>query len=497
VLFNSYDFLFFFLPLTWAGFFAIGHLGKLRLAVPWLVVASLAFYAWWNPPYVVLIVASIGFNYTLGSWIAGRDGRPPARERGRRLALAFGVGANLAALGYFKYAGFLLENVNAVFGSSLSVGPLVLPLAISFFTFQQIAYLVDAWRGEAPGHRLLDYCLFVCFFPQLIAGPIVLHREMLPQFRDRRFGDVEPSHLAVGLAAFGIGLFKKVLIADSLAPYANPVFAGADAGHVPGMLQAWTGVLAYTFQLYFDFSGYSDMAIGLARMFGVRLALNFDSPYKATSLIDFWRRWHMTLSRFLRDYLYIPLGGNRKGTAARYRNLLVTMLLGGLWHGAGWTFVVWGALHGIGLMANHFYRRLAGAPFAAWPRPVRRLAGGTLTFSWVVLGWVFFRAGSLSGALDLLAGLCGMGGSGAPTGDLVPLVALAAAGAVVWLAPNTQQILWDHAPALETYPGEIRPWHRTWLRWQPTTAWAIASTALLLVAVDSLARPTVFLYFQF
>ncbi len=399
--FNSYEFLLVFLPVVLAVFFMLGRIGQRRAAMTWLAVASLSFYAYWNPAYLGLILVSIAFNFTIGGSIARRA----AQDRGRTLML-LGVGANLALLGYFKYANFFADSVNAVAGTSWQFEKLLLPLAISFFTFQQIAYLVDAWKNAQRDDSFLHYCLFVTFFPQLIAGPIVHHKEMMPQFDDVRRFIPRADNFAIGLSIFLIGLAKKVLIADALALYANPVFRAADAGLDVSMIEAWGGVLAYTFQLYFDFSGYSDMAIGLARLFGIHLPLNFLSPYQSTSIIDFWRRWNMTLSRFLRDYLYIPLGGNRRGTMRRSVNVMVTMLLGGLWHGAGWNFVVWGGLHGVYILINQGWRWLfpnAGGGC------ISSVIAWAVTFAGVTVAWVFFRANTFMGAWSLLGAMFAQG----------------------------------------------------------------------------------------
>jgi D-alanyl-lipoteichoic acid acyltransferase DltB (MBOAT superfamily) len=298
MLFNSYIFIFLFLPVTLFGFFYIGVRGNYYFALAWLVGTSLFFYGWWNPAYIFLIVSSVIFNYFLGSLL----NNPLLKTR--KIILIFGIFINLFLLGYFKYYNFFILNINNIFSSSLPIETIILPLAISFFTFQQITYLVDAYKGRTSEYDFLHYCLFVTFFPQLIAGPIVHHKEMLPQFTKKIINQLNYENLAVGLTIFVFGLFKKVVIADGIAGYATPVFSAAEAGITLTFFDAWGGALAYTFQLYFDFSGYSDMAIGLARMFGIRLPLNFNSPYKANNIIEFWRRWHMTLSRFLREYLF-------------------------------------------------------------------------------------------------------------------------------------------------------------------------------------------------
>lgn len=412
MLFNSPEFILYFLPCVLIGFFLIGSIGHHRSAITWLVAASLFFYGWWNPFYLFIILASIFFNYAIGAALSSPE------VRNRRMLLGFGIAANLAALGYFKYAGFLVSTINDVFAAGIYLDAVVLPLAISFFTFQQITYLVDAYRGKTKEYSLLHYLLFVTFFPQLIAGPIVHHREMIPQFSlDSIYRIQWSSGFGSGAAVFLIGLFKKVVIADGVAAYATPVFDAAESGVPITFFEAWAAALSYTFQLYFDFSGYSDMAIGLALMFNIRLPLNFASPYKAANIIEFWRRWHMTLSGFLRDYIYIPLGGNRRGRPRRYANLMTTMLLGGLWHGAGWTFVVWGGLHGFYLVVNHAWhalRRKVGW-YSGGPRFATQAISWTLTFLAVVVAWVVFRAETFGGAQNILSGMVGRHGFVLPT----------------------------------------------------------------------------------
>ena len=403
---------------------------------------------------------------------------------------------------------------------------IILPLAISFFTFQQIAYLVDAWRGEAREYDFLHYCLFVTFFPQLIAGPIVHHKEMLPQFSSDRVYGLKSKNLAIGFTIFSIGLFKKVIFADGLSAYSIPIFDAAEQGVALTFVEAWIGSLAWTLQYYFDFSGYSDMAIGLARMFGVRMPLNFNSPYKATSMIEYWRRWHITLSRFLRDYLYIPLGGNRKGASRQRINLMVTMLLGGLWHGASWTFVIWGGLNGLFLIINAQYRKFHSK------KKTRGLFSNILiawflTFVCAVIVRVLFCATTLEGAGNVLAGMSGMHGLSLPTSWAGKL-----GGAESWLMeqgiifngmfhneilergepavwwvvvlllvsvalPNTQQIMRRYRPAFETYKDEIPRLRQRWQEWQPTSVWAFFVIIIFLVATLSITKVSEFLYFQF
>ncbi len=342
-----------------------------------------------------VLAGSIVVNYFFGLYAV------------RRYVLVLGVAFNILLLAYFKYAWFVLGHVLSPGESSSFLDP-VLPLAISFFTFQQIAYLVENHRGEAPRTRFLDYALFVSFFPQLIAGPIVRGRQTLPQIAALWRRSPRSQDIVIGATIFIIGLGKKTILADSIAPAASAVFDVAESGQSLGMFEAWAGALAYTFQIYFDFSGYCDMAIGSARMFGIRLPLNFYAPYKSGSIIEFWRRWHMTLSRFLRDYLYVPLGGNRRGSARRYTNILVVMLLGGLWHGAGWTFVVWGGLHGAYIVVNQAYRTRAAARILPWtklPKPIAWM----LTMICITVAWVAFRAETLGGALTMWLAMVGMG----------------------------------------------------------------------------------------
>jgi D-alanyl-lipoteichoic acid acyltransferase DltB (MBOAT superfamily) len=507
VLFNSFSFLFVFLPLALAGFFLIARRSAL-LASAWLTLASLAFYAWWDWRFVGLLLASILFNYAMGLRILAAEGRA------RRALLVIAVTIDLALLAYFKYANLLAHSLDAVAGTHLSPLDIALPLGISFFTFTQIAYLADAYQRKAGEPRLVHYALFVTYFPHLIAGPILHHREMMPQFADARTYRPQRNAILLGTVIFTIGLGKKVLVADNLAPYANAVFAAPDH---PSLLIAWGGVLAYGFQIYFDFSGYSDMAIGLSRLFGIRLPLNFDSPYKARNIVDFWRRWHITLSRFLRDYLYVPLGGNRRGPVRRYANLMTTMLLGGLWHGAGWNFAIWGGLHGLYLCVNHAWQRIAGEA------PARTRAGrflsAALTFVAVNVAWVFFRAPTPAIGHDVLLGMAGGFGVGLPAALVTPLAPLrhfadaagielffgggrqfvmtwtwvALAGVLAFTAPNTQEIARRFAPALGVSAIGLRQRCQLRFDWR----WAVGLGVLASASLLSLSSPTEFLYFQF
>lgn len=515
MLFNSFSFLLLFLPICAVGFFALARLNK-EWAAAWLAGASLFFYGWWSISYVPLLLASIGFNYWAGSRIGDASG--PARRRWLIMAVA----VNLVLLAYFKYADFFISGVNFLGNAQLAPLNIILPIGISFFTFTQIAFLVDTYQHKVAETRFLHYLLFVTYFPHLIAGPVLHHKEMMPQFDEAATYRFSAENMAVGLAIFAIGLAKKVLIADNLAPHASFFFGQGDT---PSLLVAWGGVLAYTFQLYFDFSGYSDMAIGLSRLFGIRLPLNFNSPYKAVNIIEFWRRWHMTLSRFLRDYLYIALGGNRHGPIRRYANLMATMVLGGLWHGAGWNFVIWGALHGAYLMINHawaaFARRI-GFPSASRPW---QWASAALTFTAVCFAWVFFRATDIGRAVTIVQGMAGVYGVSLPDsignqlGSLRPLLEhsgigfflgggsrflqtygwVAVAAAVAFLLPNTQQLMDRFNPALDYRPGKDAATGMAGrcLQWRPTAQWALWIGLLTVCSLLSLNRPAEFLYFQF
>jgi alginate O-acetyltransferase complex protein AlgI len=406
MLFNSPIFFLVFLPLALIGFFLIGSRSRLGAAL-FLGLASLAFYAAWNPRFVALLLSSVGFNYAMGYAIGkGRDGR-----RAKSL-LALAVTCNLALLGFFKYTNFFISTIDALSDLQWPLAHIVLPLGISFFTFTQLAFLVDVSRGIAAEYNFIHYLLFVTYFPHLVAGPVLHHKEMMPQFEAPATYRFNTMLFTEGMSIFLIGLAKKVVLADSLGHFASPLYDAVEQGSAATFFEAWGAALGYSFQLYFDFSGYSDMAIGLSLLFGVRLPLNFASPYKSWNIIEFWRRWHMTLSRFMRDYLYLPLGGNRRGSVRRYVNLMTTMMLGGLWHGASWTFVVWGSLHGLYLVVNHGWQWFRAAPKAIVPLPRApvRVGSVALTFLAVVIGWVIFRSKSLMGAKMILMGMAGRNG---------------------------------------------------------------------------------------
>jgi D-alanyl-lipoteichoic acid acyltransferase DltB (MBOAT superfamily) len=520
VLFNSAEFIFLFLPITLLLFFYLAKRWGNEVAIAGLVVSSLFFYGWWNPSYLILLLTSMVLNYQLGKHLGNKN---------NKILLSIGIFLNLAAIAYFKYAGFIVLNLNTITGESWHLGNIILPLAISFFTFQQIAYLVDSYKGITKEYSFLHYALFVSFFPQLIAGPIVHHKDMLPQFSSIKCYQVNSTNLKIGLTIFAIGLFKKTVLADGVAIYATPIFDLADSGNNIDFFMAWGGSLAYTFQLYFDFSGYSDMAIGLARLFGIVLPLNFYSPYKATNISEFWRRWHITLSHFLRDYVYIALGGNRNGKIKRYSNLFITMLLGGLWHGAGWNFIIWGALHGTYLMINLGWQatKLKYSLFITESK-LYVFSAWLITFIVVVIGWVFFRAVTLDGALIIIKGMFGLNGIEVPNAILARSGSFGATlqtwgiipsnggktFVMTWLwnivllifvltLPNIQDLFFKKQGTLSkfNYENQSTFWPaRQFIlgfTWSDTRRWALFSGTCLALGMLTLSQVSEFLYFQF
>jgi D-alanyl-lipoteichoic acid acyltransferase DltB (MBOAT superfamily) len=494
MLFNSYIFLLVFLPLTLAFYHGIRFRIGTRAGIATLVVASFVFYGWWSPKYLPLLLGLMAADYLIaGRLICVRERRPGLA----RLLVSLGVLVNVSALAYYKYANFFVDNLNDLTGFDVQLATVVLPIGISFFTFQKIAFLVDVYKGKVSSFDLLDYALFVTFFPQLIAGPIVHHSEMMPQFaRPRSF---KYDFVSLGLTIFVIGLSKKLLLADTAAGYASPQFDAVANGAVLGIWAAWSAALAYTVQLYFDFSAYSDMAVGLGLMFGICLPVNFDSPYKSASIIEFWRRWHITLSRFLRDYIYIPLGGNRKGKTRRHVNLMVTMAIGGFWHGAGWNFLIWGALHGCYLIINHAWRGVMGTAEATDQSLRVKIFSGAVTFLAVVIAWVFFRAVDLDSALSILASMFAV--------QLEPVSAAVVnvneAWVVVvlmlflaWFGPNTYQMVGYEGPEGSHPVERFTPGSRMGL-WQVSPGWAFVVGGLLAVNIASMSNVSEFIYFQF
>ena len=522
MLFNSPIFLFVFLPATVAAYIVVRQVAGPRAVLGLLLVASIFFYAWWNPLYVPLLLGLAVFNFVVARGITAY------REAGRTdrvsLLLTFGIVVDLMVLGYFKYSDFFIETANTLFQNNFVLQHILLPLGISFFMFQKIAYLVDASRGQVREHDLFEYCFFVMFFPQLLAGPITHHEVIFSQVRGPWAFAVKPSNFILGLTIFVVGLFKKVVLANNFAPFANDMFAAAAAGAPLDFFSAWQGLIAFKFQLYFDFSGYSEMALGAARLFGIQLPLNFNSPYRALNVTDYWRRWHMTLSRFLRDYLYIPLGGSRRGTPRLYLNLLVTLALSGLWHGAAWHFVLWGSLQGASMVVNHAWRQVWRPINAWWSHTVARL----VTFFALGTILVIYRSPSLDVAGQVYRGMfnlpvswqdalgslgwLGVRFDGPPVGldQLVLVLWLVLWLVVAWFFPNTQQLLarWHPAynygvaerqrdpPLLERLQSlaPFRPWR---LEWRPNAVGAVLVGVLAALAFLNLSHVSEFLYFRF
>ncbi|MDC1425223.1 MBOAT family protein [Oceanospirillaceae bacterium] len=521
MLFNSYEFILFFLPTVLVLFYVVGKVANAKSSILVLVLSSLFFYGWWNPLYLPLLFSSILVNFFIGKKL-GKSVELKTNGRNPKTFLIIGVVFNLFLLGYFKYANFFVENYEILSKSQLGWEVVILPIAISFFTFQQIAYLIDSYRDETHEYSFLNYCLFITFFPQLIAGPIVHHKEMLPQFSNKNIYRLSSKNIAIGLTIFTIGLFKKVVIADSIANYATPVFEAADNGIILTFLEAWAGALSYSFQLYFDFSGYSDMAIGLGFMFGIRLPINFNSPYKATNIIDFWSRWHMTLSKFLREYLYFILGGNRKGLIRRYSNILLTMLIGGIWHGAGWGFLFWGLLHGIYICINHAWRYLNLKTGLYFNGILYRYISLTLTFLAVTIAWIPFRATTLDGTFHFFSGMAGLNGLVIPEAyahyfsglaSYVQFLGITFGSTpgfrgffqvwllfllllIVWFLPNSNQYMSIKTSESVNLSGNKKSKYKYFL-WSMNVINAGIIGFMLAIALMSINELSEFLYFQF
>lgn len=479
MLFNSYEFIFLFLPITFAIFFLLGRYAKKSYATLWLVIASFSFYGYWDYHYIPLLFASISFNYLVGREI---------EKTKSKIWLILGIVINVILLGYFKYTDFFLGTVNDMVGSNYFDLPhIVLPLGISFFTFTQTAYLVDAYRGDAVNKSFITYCEFVTIFPHLIAGPIINHKEMIPQFISDKTFKVNYNNIALGLTIFIMGLFKKVVIADSLSPWVNDVFNHIDS---VTFLEAWIGSLSYTFQLYFDFSGYSEMAIGLGLIFNLKLPVNFNSPYQSTSIIEFWRRWHMTLGLWVRDYLYIPMGGNRNGELSKMRNLFSSMLIIGLWHGAGWTFIFWGAMHGIALMVNHQWRRFK----IVLPKSIN----WAMTFGSVMFLWIFFRANNFNDAWKIILKMSDFNLLAFPAGGkFESLLGGFDFNFVSWTINYPLGKTLIILSALFVIILKMKNPIVYTKNFKPTTKWTIITLTLALIALYKMNTYTEFLYFQF
>lgn len=491
MIFSSLQFVGLFFPVVFLLYVGISTWKNTTACLFLLFVASLIFYATWNPPYVILLLISIIINYAFGTKISMGTNKK---------WLLLGVGWNILLIGYYKYANFFIDTINNV-GGNFSIETIVLPLGISFYTFQQIAYLIDLYKGKTQQSSFLSYAVFVSFFPQLIAGPIVQHQQITQQLQTKLFEKLSMQNIVVGCMIFIVGLAKKTILADSLSGFANGMFHAATIGGPLTFYDAWGGVWGYTLQLYFDFSGYMDMAIGLALFFGISLPVNFNSPYKSVNISEFWRRWHITLSQFFREYVYIPLGGNRGSLPKVMRNVLITMTLCGLWHGAGWTFVFWGLLQGIYL-----------AIFNGWKRchiTLPKIVGWLLTMLSIMIGWIFFRAETFESALYILRTLASpdmpntyvqhitswWAGGGVRFPDWIYGILFGTIGLFIALfMPNTQQIFANYVPSDARNPPAP-----LWLQWKPSARFAVAFSFLSFLGLTFLIlyQESEFLYFQF
>lgn len=522
MLFNSELFIFVFVPLTTAAYFIARKYIGYDFALLLLTIASVIFYAYWDVYLTWRIFASMIGNFAFGTWI---QKHPPGSFM-RKSLFIFAIFLNLLALAYFKYMNFFIDNLNYWRLTDIHINKIILPLGISFFTFNEIAYLVDSYRDQTREYKFIRYCLFVTYFPHLIAGPIIHHKQIMGEFA--RAANLRLLNLSVGITIFSIGLFKKVGIADGIAQYSTPLFDAAANGTHLSLFESWCAALCYGLQLYFDFSGYSDMAVGLSRLFGIQLPINFFSPYKSRDIIQFWRRWHISLSMFLRNYLYIPLGGNR---SHRYLNLMITMLLGGLWHGANWNFMIWGCLHGLFLITNKIWksvREKSGALNRACSTPAWTVAATVITFLAVTCAWVFFRATDLSTARSILGSMAGFNGidlpksleatafalfgrdtaasfanfNGSMPNNIVNVLKISGiwipiALFVAFVMPNTKQIMSRYKSGILLYQESQAS--ATWLVWRPTPIWAFAIAILAFISLWIIASGTTseFLYYQF
>ena len=513
MLFNSYIFIFLFLPTTLFVFHLLEKKGYNRLTISWLVAASLFFYGWWNPIYIGLIVGSALFNYAVGFVLLTRP---------YKLFLSLGIMGNLAVLGYFKYANFFVNNINTLLDNNIILEQIILPLGISFFTFQQIAYLVDTYLGKTKEYKFLQYFLFVTFFPQLIAGPIVHHKKMMPQFAKGVLGSLKLENLAVGFTTFIIGLFKKVFLADNIEFYATPIFDASEYGFNLTFFEAWGGAIAYTFQLYFDFSGYSDMALGIGLMFGIALPINFLSPFKTKNIAEFWRCWHITLSKFIRDHLYYPISllltryaiNNNFG----YTSLFILGVLTptifaffwvGLWHGAGWNFILFGLLHGVYIVIYNIWIKvinLIPEDKRIKKNNVTNIISQFITFIAVIFSFVLFRAETIDGANNIISSMLGMNGI-----EFIDMFQIGMFGAspktgIAWIIlsllivnflPDTQQFVLNQNKVFINWGEKIINKSKQKIKWNPTLYWGIFFAIMLAVSVISFSDTSKFLYFQF
>jgi D-alanyl-lipoteichoic acid acyltransferase DltB (MBOAT superfamily) len=516
MLFNSYEFLFAFLPVTVAVFLLLDRISR-NLALGWLVVASLFFYAWWRPANLLIIVPSLLVNFACAKMLL-KLAPDETRRRDARLLLIFAIAFNITLLGYFKYANFFKATANGAFGTDFVLTQIILPLGISFITFQMIAFLIDVHGGRVARFSFGQFSLFKLFFPQLIAGPILHFREVMPQFEQAR-RELRGQDFAVGLTLLALGLFKKVVLADGIAPHVTPIYELAAGGGTVSLLPAWLAAVGFTLQIYFDFAGYSDMATGLARCFGVRFPVNFDSPLKASSIIEFWSRWHVTLTRFLTAYIYNPLllaltrkrlARGLKGVSGRNTSIgaflqliagptLLTMFISGFWHGAGFMFILWGIVHGVYLTVNHAWRLVGPQLWPSKESYARFMgpAGFVLTFLAVAAAMVLFRSPTAGVAAEILSGMTGANGIAPPQG--MRAYALLAGLLFIALAlPNSFEILSRYEPVLDKQGrADDKPALGRSLKWSPTLTWSAIVSVLIVAAVLRVGGESEFLYWQF
>lgn len=467
MLFNSYEFIFLFLPITLIVYFLLNKFKKYELAKGWLVVASLYFYSYFHYSYLILILSSIIVNFLIGKQLGDKN----HNHNKRKVLLIVGLIFNIGLLGYFKYFDFFIANINFIFKTNIPLLNILLPLGISFFTFQQISFIGDMYKEKELKYNFLDYSLFVCFFPQLIAGPIVLPSEMLPQFEAEQNKTINWENMSTGLYIFAIGLAKKVLIADNISEMVALGFGSPDQLSI---LESWITSISYTMQLYFDFSGYCDMAIGIGLFFNIKLPINFNSPYKATNFQEFWKKWHITLGRFMTNYLYIPLGGNRKGEFKTLRNLFIVFLVSGIWHGAGWNFIIWGMLHGICILIHRIWKNRGYR--------LNKFVGWIVTFNLVNIFWVFFRADSINNALEIIKTMFGIN---------IFFKKVHTVGGV--LNYNHIEILVGSILLAFFFKNSMQRAER----FKGSVWTSIEITCYVVIAVMSLAKMSIFLYFNF
>ena len=513
MLYNSYIFIFLFLPITLLGFHILRRKRYYRLTISWLIAASLFFYGWWNPIYLGLLVGSVLFNYAFGSLLL---------KRPYKLFLSLGIIGNLGALGYFKYGNFFVDNINVLFNNNIILEQIILPLGISFFTFQQITFLVDTYLGKTKEYNFLQYCLFVTFFPQLINGPIVHHEMMMPQFAKSVLGKLKLENLTIGFTTFTIGLFKKVIIADNIAIFANPAFNAAKHGFDLTFFEAWGAALVYAFQIYFDFSGYSDMALGIGLMFGIALPFNFLSPFKAKNISEFWRCWHMTLSKFVREYLYNPISLllTRYAIGKNFGHIgvfvlsifippMIAFICVGLWHGAGWNFILFGVLHGVYIVIHNIW--VKGSNMIPKYKKIKetniiKIISRFITFTVVVFSFVIFRTESIDVAKNIMESLLGMNGI-----EFVDMFQIGVFGAnpimgIAWITlsllivnflPNIQQFILNQSRVFINWGDAILNKPNQAIKWKPTLYWGIFFAIMLTSSIISLSGTNEFIYFQF